>query len=73
MRAAVVDGVHTGGMSDDEPDPEVPGAGFWQAINATPDFPSAATATVRQYERTEDADLDGVIAVDPFASRRCWN
>jgi hypothetical protein len=43
------------------------GAGFWQAINATPDFPSAATAMVRLYERTENVDLDGVIAVDPFA------
>ena len=43
------------------------GAGFWQAINATPDFPSAASAMVRLYERTENVDLDGVIAVDPFA------
>jgi hypothetical protein len=43
------------------------GAGFWQAINATPDFPSAATAMVRLYERTEGTTLDGVIVVDPFA------
>jgi hypothetical protein len=42
------------------------GAGFWQAINATPDFPSAATAMVRLYERTEDEKVDGVVLVDPF-------
>lgn len=43
------------------------GAGFWPAINATPDFPSAAQAMVRLYERTEQTRLDGVIVVDPFA------
>jgi hypothetical protein len=42
------------------------GAGFWQAINATPDFPSAAAAMVRLYERTEDGTVDGVVVVDPF-------
>ncbi|CAN5895711.1 hypothetical protein BH23ACT10_BH23ACT10_07060 [soil metagenome] len=43
------------------------GAGFWPAINATPDFPSAAQAMERLYERTEDVELDGVMVVDPFA------
>lgn len=42
------------------------GAGFWPAINATPDFPSAAQAMVSLYERTEDVELDGVMVVDPF-------
>jgi hypothetical protein len=42
------------------------GAGFWQAINATPDFPSAAAAMVRLYERTEGNRVDGVVLVDPF-------
>ncbi len=43
------------------------GAGFWPAINATPDFPSAAQAMVGLYRRTEGVDLDGAIVVDPFA------
>ncbi len=43
------------------------GAGFWPAVNATPDFPSAAESMVRLYGRTEGVDLDGVVVVDPYA------
>lgn len=43
------------------------GAGFWQAINFTPDFPSAATAIEQLWEATEGTAVDGVIAVDPLA------
>ncbi len=45
------------------------GAGSWQNMNATPDFPSAAQAALANYARGERARLDGVIAVDPFAVR----
>jgi hypothetical protein len=43
------------------------GATFWQNINMTPDFPSAAVAIERLYEHSEGEALDGVIAADPFA------
>ncbi|MDQ4005710.1 MAG: DUF4012 domain-containing protein [Actinomycetota bacterium] len=43
------------------------GAGFWQNINMTPDFPSAATAIERLYEEVTGDPLDGVIVADPFA------
>ena len=42
------------------------GAGSWQNMNATPDFPSAAKAALANYELGEGARLDGVIAADPF-------
>jgi Protein of unknown function (DUF4012) len=41
------------------------GAGFWKNINMTPDFPSAATAIERLYQRTEGERLDGTIFADP--------
>jgi hypothetical protein len=41
--------------------------GYWSNINMTPDFPSAAVAIERLYLETEGVELDGVIAVDPFA------
>ncbi|MBI4259103.1 MAG: DUF4012 domain-containing protein, partial [Actinobacteria bacterium] len=43
------------------------GAGFWQNINMTPDFPSAAAAIEGLYERVAGRRLDGTILVDPFA------
>lgn len=43
------------------------GAGFWPALNATPDFPSAATAMEQLWRKARGSDLDGVIAADPFA------
>jgi Protein of unknown function (DUF4012) len=43
------------------------GAGFWQNINMTPDFPSAASAIETLYERSTGTQVDGVIAADPFA------
>lgn len=43
------------------------GAGFWKNINMTPDFPSAATAIERLYERTVGVSLDGTILADPAA------
>jgi hypothetical protein len=43
------------------------GAGFWQNINMTPDFPSAASAIVRLWEEVHGQSVDGVISVDPFA------
>ena len=46
---------------------EFGGAGFWRNINMTADFPSAAIAIERLYERSEGEELDGVIAADPFA------
>ena len=42
------------------------GASFWQNINMTPDFPSAATAIERLYEASSGDTVDGVIASDPF-------
>ena len=42
------------------------GAGSWQNMNATPDFPSAAAAALANYELGEGDRLDGVIAADPF-------
>jgi hypothetical protein len=41
------------------------GAGFWKNLNMTPDFPSAATAIERLYERTEGQSVDGTIFADP--------
>ena len=43
------------------------GAGFWQNINMTPDFPTAAEAIERLYERTTGVHLDGAILADPEA------
>lgn len=43
------------------------GAGFWHNINMTPDFPTAARAMETLYARGTGQQLDGVIAVDPFA------
>ncbi len=43
------------------------GAGSWQNMNATPDFPAAARAALANYELGEHRRLDGVIAADPFA------
>lgn len=43
------------------------GAGFWQNINMTADFPSAAEAIITLYEHTEGVRLDGVITADPIA------
>jgi hypothetical protein len=43
------------------------GAGFWQNINMTPDFPTAASAIVTLWENVHGQPVDGVISVDPFA------
>lgn len=43
------------------------GTGFFQNLNLTPDFPSAAAQIEALYAATEDVDLDGTILVDPFA------
>ncbi|MDP9184531.1 MAG: DUF4012 domain-containing protein, partial [Actinomycetota bacterium] len=43
------------------------GAGSWQNMNATPDFPAAAQAALANYALGEGEQLDGVLAVDPFA------
>jgi hypothetical protein len=43
------------------------GPGAWPNINATPDFPSAGSAITSAYAHLEGVQLDGVIAVDPFA------
>jgi hypothetical protein len=45
------------------------GAGSWQNMNATPDFPAAAKAALANYALGEGEQLDGVLAVDPFALR----
>ncbi len=42
------------------------GAGSWQNMNATPDFPSAAKAALSNYALGEGTELDGVLAADPF-------
>ena len=46
------------------------GAGFILVANLTPDFPSAAAALKGLYEASRRADLDGVIAADPFALQK---
>lgn len=46
---------------------EFGGAGSWQNMNMTPDFPSAARAALANYEAGTGIALDGVIAADPFA------
>jgi hypothetical protein len=43
------------------------GAGSWQNMNSTPDFPSAARAALGNYAIGEGQRLDGVIAADPLA------
>jgi len=43
------------------------GAASWHNVNMTPDFPSAAQAALANYRVGEGEDLDGVIAVDPYA------
>jgi hypothetical protein len=45
------------------------GAGSWQNMNATSDFPAAAQAALANYALGEGEELDGVLAVDPFALR----
>ena len=45
------------------------GAGSWQNMNATRDFPAAARAAMANYALGEGRTLDGVWAVDPFALR----
>ena len=45
---------------------EFGGAGFWQNINMTPDFPSAATAIEALYEEVTGDPVDGAIVADPF-------
>ena len=42
------------------------GAAFWNNINLTPDFPSAAAAMEALYARGTGQRLDGTIAVDPL-------
>jgi len=46
------------------------GAGSWQNMNATPDFPAAAQAALNNYAVGEGRRLNGVWAVDPFALRK---
>lgn len=41
------------------------GAGFWQNLNMTPDFPSAALAIRTLYAAVTGEPIDGVIVVDP--------
>jgi Protein of unknown function (DUF4012) len=43
------------------------GAGYWQDMNMTPDFPSAAKAALATWEVLHGERLDGVISADPFA------
>lgn len=43
------------------------GAGYWQNLNMTPDFPTAATAIERLYEKGTGERLDGAILADPTA------
>jgi hypothetical protein len=43
------------------------GGGFWQNINMTPDFPTAAAAITQLWEEVHGERVDGVISVDPFA------
>jgi hypothetical protein len=43
------------------------GAGNWQNMNMTPDFPSAARAVEATYRLDTGHDLDGVIVADPSA------
>lgn len=43
------------------------GAGSWQNANLTPDFPSAAIAIERLWSNQFGEQIDGVVAVDPFA------
>lgn len=43
------------------------GNGTWSNINATPDFPSAATAIENFFGQATDTHVDGVIVLDPFA------
>ncbi len=43
------------------------GAGSWQNLNMTPDFPTAARAALGAYEVGTGMRLDGLIAADPFA------
>ncbi|MDF9278725.1 DUF4012 domain-containing protein [Arthrobacter sp. EH-1B-1] len=41
---------------------------FMQSVNLTPDFPTAATTASEMWElRNDDADIDGVVALDPLA------
>jgi Protein of unknown function (DUF4012) len=43
------------------------GAASWHNVNMTPDFPSAAQAALANYRVGQGDELDGAIAVDPYA------
>lgn len=43
------------------------GTGFFLNLNMTPDFPAAATAIENFYRESTGEQIDGVIAVNPFA------
>lgn len=43
------------------------GTGFFLNLNMTPDFPAAATAIENFYRESTNEQIDGVIAVNPFA------
>ncbi|MCA1726164.1 MAG: DUF4012 domain-containing protein [Actinobacteria bacterium] len=43
------------------------GAGFWRNINVTPDFPSAAVAIERLFQKVSGVRIHGVIGTDPQA------
>ena len=45
------------------------GAGFWPNVNMTPDFPTAAVAIERLYERATGERVDGVVTADPYVLR----
>jgi hypothetical protein len=43
------------------------GVGSWFNLNMTPDFPTAARASIGAYEAATGRQFDGMIAADPFA------
>jgi hypothetical protein len=46
---------------------EFGGAGSWQNLNMTPDFPTAARAALGAFEAGTGQRFDGMIVADPFA------
>ena len=46
---------------------EFGGAGSWQNLNMTPDFPTAARAALGAFEAGTGERFDGMIVADPFA------
>jgi hypothetical protein len=46
---------------------EFGGAGSWQNLNMTPDFPTAARAALGAFEAATGERFDGMIVADPFA------